>query len=180
MTLPSQRFSASRLSSARRPFDEPLTPGSARLLPWTTVMAGSLVTIVPWGATLALLPPFGLLMMLAWRLLAPLSLRVWAPALLGLFDDLVSGQPLGSAMLLWTLSFFLVEAMDARSGVRDFAQNWAIAAVSIAFCLAGGRLVATRLGAHVDSVLLLQIVISILLFPLAARLVAWIDLKRAP
>ena len=119
-------------------------------------------------------------MMLAWRLLAPLSLRVWAPALLGLFDDLVSGQPLGSAMLLWTLSFFLVEAMDARSGVRDFAQNWAIAAVSIAFCLAGGRLVATRLGAHVDSVLLLQIVISILLFPLAARLVAWIDLKRAP
>ena len=163
----------------RRPFDVPLPRSSARLLPWTSVMAGSLVTILPWGGTLPLLPPFGLLMMLSWRLLAPLSLRVWAPALLGLFDDLVSGQPVGSAMLLWTLAYFLVEAMDARSGVRDFVQSWAIAAVAIALCLAGGRLVATPLGAHVDSVLLLQIVIAILIFPATARMVAWIDLKRA-
>lgn len=163
----------------RSPFEEPLGPGRARLLPWATVMAGSLITILPWSATLPLLPPLGLLMMLSWRLLAPLSLRVWAPALLGLFDDLVSGQPIGSAMLLWTLAFFLVDALDARSGVRDFVQSWAIAAIAIALCLAGGRLVATPLGAHVDSVLLLQIVISILLFPAAARLVAWIDLKRA-
>ncbi len=164
----------------RRPFEESLPRHGARLLPWTTVMAGSLVTVLPWGATLPLLPPFGLLMMLSWRLLAPLSLRIWAPALLGLFDDLVSGQPVGSAMLLWMLAYFLVEAMDARSGVRDFVQSWAIAGVAIALCLAGGRLVATPLGAHVDSVLLLQIVISILIFPATARMVAWIDLKRAP
>lgn len=163
----------------RDPFDEPLPPGSARLLPWTSVMAGSLVTILPWGATLPLLPPVGLLMMLSWRLLAPLSLRIWAPALLGLFDDLLSGQPVGSAMLLWTASYFLVDAMDARSGVRDFAQNWAIAAVAIALCLIGGRLAATPLGAHVDTVLLIQVMVSILLFPLAAFTVAWIDLRRA-
>lgn len=163
----------------RPPFEEPLGRGRARLLPWATVMAGSLVTVLPWGATLPLLPPVGLLMLLSWRLLAPLSLRVWAPALLGLFDDLVSGQPIGSAMLLWTLAYFLVEAIDARSGVRDFVQSWAIAALAIAFALAGGRLVATPLGAHVDSVLLIQIMISVLFFPAAARLVAWIDLRRA-
>ncbi|WP_028966754.1 hypothetical protein [Sphingomonas phyllosphaerae] len=164
---------------ARPPFEEPLGRGRARLLPWATVMAGSLVTILPWGATLPLLPPVGLLLMLSWRLLAPLSLRVWAPALLGLFDDLLSGQPLGSAMLLWTLAYFLVDAIDARSGVRDFKQSWAIAALAIAFVLLGGRLVATPLDAHVDSVLLLQIMTSVLLFPAAARLVAWIDLRRA-
>lgn len=164
---------------ARPPFEEPLGRGRARLLPWATVMVGSLVTILPWGATLPLLPPVGLLLLLSWRLLAPLSLRVWAPALLGLFDDLLSGQPLGSAMLLWTLAYFLVEAIDARSGVRDFKQSWAIAALAIAFVLLGGRLAATPLDAHVDSVLLLQIVISVLLFPAAARLVAWIDLRRA-
>ncbi len=164
---------------ARPPFEEPLGRGRARLLPWATVMVGSLVTILPWGATLPLLPPVGLLLLLSWRLLAPLSLRVWAPALLGLFDDLLSGQPLGSAMLLWTLAFFLVEAIDARSGVRDFKQSWAIAALAIAFVLLGGRLAATPLDAHVDSVLLMQIVISVLLFPAAARLVAWIDLRRA-
>jgi rod shape-determining protein MreD len=161
------------------PFREAMPYGSARLLPWTSVMAGSLVAALPFGDTLPLLPPLGLLVMLAWRLLAPLSLRVWAPALLGLFDDLVSGQPIGSAMLLWALSFFLVEALDARSGVRDFWQNWAIAAVAIALCLAGGRLVATPIGAHVDTVLLVQIIVSILLFPLAAWTVAWIDLRRA-
>jgi len=164
---------------ARPLFKEPLPPGRARLLPWASVLAGSLATTLPWNASLGLLPPLGLLMMLAWRLLAPLSLRVWAPALLGLFDDLVSGQPLGSAMLLWTLAFFLVEALEARSGVRDFAQSWAIAAVAIALAQAGGRLFASPLSAYVDGVLVIQIILSVLLFPAAARLVAWIDLKRA-
>lgn len=161
------------------PFREPLSPGSARLLPWTTVMAGSLVAALPWGATLPLLPPVGLLILLAWRLLAPLALRIWAPAVLGLFDDLVSGQPVGSAMLLWTLAYFLTDALEARSAMRDFWQSWAIAAVAIALCLAGGRLVATPLGAHVDSMLVVQIVVSALLFPAAARLVAWVDSRRA-
>ena len=87
--------------------------------------------------------------------------------------------PLGSAMLLWTLAFFLVEALEARSGVRDFAQSWAIAAVAIALALAGGRLFASPLSAYVDGVLVIQIILSVLLFPAAARLVAWIDLKRA-
>jgi rod shape-determining protein MreD len=159
-------------------FREPLSPGSARLLPWTTVVAGSLVATLPWGAELPLLPPAGLLVLLAWRLLAPLALRIWAPALLGLFDDLVSGQPVGSAMLLWTLAYFLTDALEARSAMRDFWQSWAIAAVAIALCLAGGRLIATPLRAHVDSVLVIQIIVSILLFPAAARLVAWIDSQR--
>ena len=161
------------------PFREPLPDRGARLLPWASVMAGSLVTIVPVAATLPLLPPFGLLVMLAWRLLAPLALRIWAPPLLGLFDDLVSGQPVGSAMLMWTLGYFLVEALDARSGVRDFVQSWAIAATVIALCLIGGRFVATPLGAHVDSVLLLQIAVSILLFPIIAFAVAAVDKRRA-
>ena len=161
------------------PFREPLSPGSARLLPWTTVMAGSLVAALPWPMSVALLPPFGLLVLLAWRLLAPLALRIWAPALLGLFDDLVSGQPVGSAMLLWTLAYFLTDALEARSALRDFWQSWAIAAVAIGLCLAGGRLIATPLRAHVDSVLVVQIIVSVLLFPAVARLVAWVDSRRA-
>ncbi|MFT3978226.1 MAG: rod shape-determining protein MreD [Sphingomonas bacterium] len=163
----------------RKPFEEPLPLGRARAIPWATVMAGSLVTIAPFGATLGLLPPCGLLMLLAWRLLAPLALRRWAPPLLGLFDDLLSGQPLGSAMLLWSLSFFLVDLFDQRTMFRDFWQDWLIAAAAIAMCLVGGRFVASPLTAHVDVVLVIQIVVSILVFPLAARIVAWIDRKRA-
>lgn len=160
------------------PFDPPLPRSRARALPWVTVMAGSLVTIVPVVATLPLLPPCGLLMLLAWRLLAPLALRRWAPAPLGLFDDLVSGQPLGSAMMLWTLAFFLIDLFDQRTLFRAFAQDWLIASGAIAFCLIGGRLVATPLGAHVDGVLLVQVIVTALLFPCAARLVAWIDRRR--
>lgn len=161
-----------------KPFETPLPPARARALPWLTVMAGSLVTAFPIGATLPLLPPFGLLMLLAWRLLAPLALRRWSPALLGLFDDCVSGQPLGSAMLLWTLVFFMIDLFDQRTLYRAFAQDWLIAAVAIAFCLIGGRLLATPLGAHVDLVLLPQIIVTILLFPFAARLIAWVDRRR--
>jgi rod shape-determining protein MreD len=152
--------------------------GSARLLPWATVMVGSLLTILPFGATLSLLPPFGLLALLSWRLLAPFAIRRWAPAFLGLFDDLVSGQPVGSAMLLWTLAYFLVGALEARSGLRDFWQNWVIAALAIAVALAGGRLAATPLGAHVDVGLGVQVILSILLFPAVAFLIARVDARR--
>ncbi len=160
------------------PFREPLPLGSARLLPWATVMIGSLLTILPFGATLSLLPPFGLLALLSWRLLAPFAIRRWAPAFLGLFDDLVSGQPVGSAMLLWTLAYFLVGALEARSALRDFWQNWVIAASAIAVALAGGRLAATPLGAHVDVALGVQIILSILLFPAVAFLIARVDARR--
>ena len=81
-------------------------------------------------------------------------------------------------MLLWTLSFFLIDLFDQRTLFRAFAQDWLIAAVAIAFCLIGGRLVATPLGGHVDSVLVVQVVVSILIFPVAARVVAWVDRRR--
>lgn len=163
----------------RKPFEPTLAPGRARAIPWMTVMAGSLVTAAPFGATLGLLPPCGLLMLLAWRLLAPLALRRWTPPLLGLFDDLLSGQPLGSAMMLWTLAFFLIDLFDQRTMFREFFQDWLIAATAIVLCLVGGRIVASPLTAHVDQVLMIKIVVSILVFPLAARIVAWIDRKRA-
>ena len=49
------------------------------------------------------------------------------PLPLGLFDDLVSGQPLGSAMLLWTLCFLAIDVLEQRLVWRDFWQDWLIA-----------------------------------------------------
>lgn len=160
------------------PFAPALGPSRARALPWMTVMAGSLVTIVPIIATIPILPPCGLLMLLAWRLLARFALRPWAAAPLGLFDDLLSGQPLGSAVLLWSLCFIVIDLMERRLVFRDFWQDWLIASSAIVFCLAGGRVIGLPVGAHVDGAMLAQGVASILLFPVAARLVAWIDRKR--
>lgn len=167
-----------RHSISYKPFEEPLAPSRARAIPWVSVMLGSCVTAIPLIATIPLLPPVGLLMLLSWRLLARFSLRHWAAAPLGLFDDLVSGQPLGSAVLLWSLTFLIIELIEARMVFRDFWQDWLIATGAIAFCLLLGRIIAVPVGASVDAVLLAQIAMSAALFPLTARLVAWIDRKR--
>lgn len=157
--------------------EEPLAL-AVRLLPAGLVMLGSLLTILPFIATFPFLPPVGLLMLLAWRLLRADALVVWAPLPLGMFDDLLSGQPLGSAMLLWTLCFLSIELIDTRLVWRDFWQDWLVAAGGIGFVLIMGRFFASPLTAHVDTVLLFQIVVAVLLFPLFSRFCAWIDARR--
>ncbi len=134
-----------------------------------SILIGSLVTLIPVIATVPFLPPFGLLMLLGWRLLRPDTLPVWAAAPLGLFDDLVSGQPLGSAMLLWQLCTLTIDLVDTRLLTRDFWHDWLLAGGSIAVCIVLGRAFASTLGAHVDTVMLFQILVSVALFPLATR-----------
>lgn len=164
----------------RKPFSAGLPPGRARLLPPATVVAGSLVTAWPAVSHVPVLPPFGLLMLLAWRLLAPGSLRLWAPAVLGFVDDLVSGQPLGSAVLLWTLAGLAMDYAGQRTMFASFRDDWWRGAAAIAGVLALGRLIAAPIGAHVDVMLSAQIAASILLFPAAAWLCGWIDHRRWP
>ncbi|MEN3746414.1 rod shape-determining protein MreD [Sphingomonas sp. HF-S3] len=147
----------------------------ARWLAPLSVMVGSMVTILPFVATFAWLPPFGLIMLLAWRLHRADTLKVWAAVPLGLFDDMFSGQPMGNAMMLWTLCFIMIDVIDTRLVWRDFWHDWLIAAGGIAFCLIAGRLIATDIGAHVETTLLVQILVSTALFPVATRFCAWLD-----
>jgi rod shape-determining protein MreD len=143
-------------------------------------MVGSCVTLWPTVATFPFLPPIGLLMLLSWRLIRADALPVWAPLALGLFDDLLSGQPFGLGITTWTLCFFTIDLIDARLMFRDFWQNWLIAAGAVAFCLMVGRFAAVPLGAHVDTVLLLQLAISIMVFPVISLLCAWLDRDYEP
>lgn len=137
------------------------------------VLAGSLVTIAPVIATVPFLPPFGLIALLAWRLFRAGALPAWAAAPLGLFDDLLSGQPLGSAMLLWSLCLLALDVLDTRLVQRDFWQDWLIATGAVALCLALGRVFAGMLAAPVDAALLVQTALSGLTFPAVTRLCAW-------
>lgn len=150
-----------------------------RAVPALTVMAGSLLTIVPVITAFPLLPPFGLLMLLGWRLTVNDALPLWAALPLGLFDDLLSGQPAGSAMLLWTAAVLAIDLFDQRLVWRDFWQDWLLAAGGIAGCLIVGRFVASPIAANVDTVLIVQISVSAMLYPMAARLCAWLEWKRA-
>lgn len=154
------------------------SPVAAWAIPIASVLTGSLATILPLVASFPVLPPLGLMTLLAWRLLRPETVRIWSPLPFGFFDDLVSGQPLGSAILLWTVAFLIVDLLDQRLMARDFWQDWVLASGGIALCLFAGRLIATPLEAHVDTLLLFQVLVSVLLYPFVARLVGWLDAKR--
>ena len=149
-------------------------PRSIWLAP-LSVMLGSMTTLLPVVATVPFLPPFGLLLLLAWRLMRADAMKVWMPVPLGFFDDMLSGQPLGSAMLLWSAAVLMVDVLDTRLVWRDYWQDWLIASGAIAFVLIGGRLVAVPFTAHVDTALLIQILVSAALFPVVARFCAWLD-----
>lgn len=140
-----------------------------------SVMLGSCVTLLPLVATFPFMPPFGLMILLGWRLNRADALKVWAPVPLGLFDDLLSGQPMGNSMMLWTLCFLAIDVLDTRLMWRDFWQDWLIASGAIAFCLIAGRLFASNFGAHVDTALLMQIIVCATLFPVVSRFCAWLD-----
>lgn len=167
------------MSQYRGAFDEPVIALRLRLLAPLSVMAGSLVTLWPFIATFPILPPMGLMLLLAWRLRRYDAIPVWGALPLGLFDDLFSGQPIGNAMVLWTLCFFSIDVIERRLMFRDFWQDWLVAAGGIIACLALGRLIASPFAAHVDTLLLVQIIVSILLYPAAASVAGWLDAKRA-
>ena len=161
-------------------FVEPVPELRRRLAAPLSVMAGSLLAVIPLIATFPVLPPFGLMLLLAWRVRRHDALPIWSPLLLGLFDDLVGGQPLGSAVVLWTFCFLSIDLIERRLAFRDFWQDWLVAAGGIATCLILGRLIASPLAAHVDTAVLMQIAAAILLFPVAVSIVGRLDSRYEP
>ncbi|CAM5599831.1 rod shape-determining protein MreD [Sphingobium scionense] len=148
--------------------------------PVITVMLGSTLTMLPVIAQSPVMPPFGLLILLAWRLLRPELWRVWIGLPLGLFDDMMSGQPIGSAMFLWTMMLIGIDAIEHRLVWRSYRQDWLIATMAIIFCLAGGVFFARITGGGSVKLLLVapQMLWTILLFPFVVRQCARIDRWR--
>lgn len=151
----------------------------ARLVPVLSTLAASSLALLPVIVTAPMMPPFGLLMLLAWRILRPELWPAWIALPLGLADDLITGQPLGSSMALWTIVFLAMDAVDTRLIWRDYLQDWLIATAAIVFCQLGGWMIAHYLGSGGEPRLMLpQLVLSILLFPPIARLCAMLDRWR--
>lgn len=148
-------------------------------IPAISVLLGSLTPLLPSISLYPLAPPFGLLMLLGWRALVRDLWPAWAALPLGLFDDLFSGQPIGTSMLLWTLVFLTLDLFDRWMMWRDYRQDWAISAVLITLVLALSLGIANSAGGATPILLIFpQILISILAFPLAVRLCALLDKLR--
>lgn len=169
--------------SRRDPFGSRINRAQSPLLayglPWLTILLGSLTPWLPVIAPAPILPPFGLILMLAWRLLRPGLLPPWAGLPLGLFDDLYSGQPLGSGILLFSLALLAIELVEIRFPWRSFWLDWLTAAailtvyLGVAALLSGAALTIVQL-----TVILPQLLLSIVLFPIVARIVAVLDRLR--
>ncbi len=155
------------------------SPFVAQVLPWLSIMLGSFLIGLPLIASAPLLPPLGFLLLIAWRQLRPGLLPVWAGLPLGFFDDLFSGQPFGSAMLLWSVTMIVMEIVEARYPWRSFVTDWLAACLMIAVYLLVGLGFSNVAGGQVPAQFLLpQLLLSVLVFPLAGRLVNWLDALR--
>jgi len=143
------------------------------------VLLGSMMTLLPAVMTAPIMPPFGLVMFLAWRALHRNLWLPWMGLPLGLIDDFFSGAPIGTAMVLWTLILLGFDMLDRRFVWRDDRQEWAIAATAIAFYL----IFAFEIGGGAHTIygpllLVPQILMAMLFFPLAMRLCDKLDRWR--
>ncbi len=145
----------------------------------SVILCSTLTAIVPMIAKSPTMPPFGLMMFVSWRLLQPNLWPVWIALPLGLFDDLVSGQPLGSAVFLWTAVMLAFEVIEKRFIWRDYWMEWFLGSVAISFCIVVALLFANLHGGptHIR-VIVPQLLFSVLFYPLTARLCSALDRLR--
>lgn len=148
-------------------------------VPYISVMLASLLPFLLIADVMPLLPPLGFLMLLGWRMVRPGLLPLWAGAPLGAFDDLISGQPFGSAIFLWSLAMIAVELIEARFPWRGFWQDWFTAGlIAVAYWFAAFVLSGASLTLELLLVALPQALLSVLLYPIIVRMVASLDRFR--
>jgi rod shape-determining protein MreD len=163
----------------RRRLNRGPSPVLANGLPWLSTMLASMVTFSPIVASAPVLPPLGFMTLLAWRLLRPTLLPVWAGLPLGLFDDLYSGQPFGSGMVLWSLTMLAMDVIDEKFLWRGFVQDWLTAAALLAaYVVLTATLAGLVTGYPLPVTVGPQVLLTVLLHPVVTRVVALLDRVR--
>jgi rod shape-determining protein MreD len=166
-----------------------LTSNSARLnkgprtgaeyLPAATIVAGSMIALLPIVSATGWWPDWGLLMLVSWRLLRA-DWPTWWAAPLGFVNDLILGNPIGLSVALWAAMMIAMDILDRRTQWRDYWIEWGIAALFIAIAELAQWRVAALMGASVPLGVTAgpSIVVGILCFPGGAFLASRIDRWR--
>lgn len=158
------------------------TPSRLRMdgVPVAAVLiASALPNLLPVISQSPSMPPLGLLFFIGWRLLHHELWPLWMAAPLGAFDDLMSGNPLGTAIFLWSVISLVIETIDTRLFWRDYWHDWLIAIAATGAFLIGGLGFAHLNGSSAPLTLLLpQILWSALFYPLIVRAIARMDRWR--
>lgn len=166
------------MRASHRPLRFATPPSATRLalVPALSIAAASLLVLTPVVLSAPLLPPFGFALLLGWRLLRDDLLPPWAGLPLGLFDDLWSGQPLGSGVALFTAALLVMEAVDRRFLFRTRWEDWGLGAALLCGYCVGAAIFALLLGPVPTLPFLVpQMLVSALAFPMIMRVAAWLD-----
>ena len=155
------------------------SPWRANSVPYISVAVASILPFLILADVMPIVPPLGFLVFLCWRLMRPGFFPLWVGVPLGTFDDLFSGQPFGSAILLWSLTMIALEILETRIPWRGFWQDWFTAGLALVlYILASMTVSGATLTAHLFMAAIPQIILAVLLYPLFSRLVAWLDRFR--
>ena len=147
--------------------------------PLLSVIAASLLHLFPVVVQTPIIPDFAFLVLIAWRLLRPEMWVAHVALPLGLFNDLMAGHPLGQSMAIWTLTFLILDLVDSRVGWRDYWMDWLFAAAAIAFSSFAGWYIARLMGSEAPYMVMVpQLIVSILFYPVVARIVLALDRWR--
>jgi len=151
----------------------------ARYHPAASVAAASTLSLLPIVTEVGWGPDFGFLLLIAWRLLRGDAIPAWCAAPLGLFNDLVTGLPIGLSVFVWTLSMLLLDLADRRTMWRDYWIEWLLAAVLLFIEQLVSWRVDALMGAAYDFHLVWSPwIIAVLVFPLAAFVASAVDRWR--
>jgi rod shape-determining protein MreD len=151
-----------------------------RYVPLLSTLAAILLgAILPVVAASPWVPNLGFLILITWRLVRPEIWQAQAALGFGLAADLICGTPLGQSMLLWTLVFLAFDSLDSWLGVRDYWLDWAAAAAALLFHSLGVWYIALLMGSDTGFwIMVPQLALSVLAYPIAARLVLALDRWR--
>jgi len=152
----------------------------ADYIPAISVVAGSMISLLPIVSSTGWWPDWGLLMLIAWRLLRADAWPAWWAAPLGLANDLILGNPIGLSVALWAAIMIAMDILDRRTMWRDYWIEWAIAVLFIALAELAQWRIAALLGAPVPLSMSAgpASLVSVLCFPVAAFIAAKLDRWR--
>lgn len=152
----------------------------ADYIPAISVVVGSMISLLPIVSSTGWWPDWGLLMLIAWRLLRADAWPAWWAAPLGFANDLILGNPIGLSVALWAAIMIAMDILDRRTMWRDYWIEWAIAVLFIALAELAQWRIAALLGAPVPLSMSAgpASLVSVLCFPVAAFIAAKLDRWR--
>lgn len=148
----------------------------AEKYPPATILLASMLALFPVLTPGSWWPDIALLVLIAWRLRRTDAFPGWWSVPFGLFNDLVTGQPIGLSVVTFTLAMIVINMADIRLRWRTHWSEWAIATALVALAELIEWQVNAIAGASAPiRTLLPPIAIAALLFPLIAVLIEKLD-----